>query len=274
MAKKVKAVIKLYCPAGAANPAPPVGPALGQHGVTTALAIQGIDPVIFKPTEGRRQLWNDKFVIFSGGKFELRKGQDIVIRAFKALSERHEDVRLITSWFNSWPSSVNTMIGSTLIRFAPFESEDYQTNMDKLLSDNGITPNKALHLLPQPNTTMANVYHNSDLGLFPNRCEGGTNLVMMEYMACGKSVVATFNTGHCDVLTPENAFLVSTKRTIPCEWGTMHEPDLDEVIDQMEVAYSKWTRRASVARQAATDMHHKFTWAHTAKRILEVIECK
>ena len=33
MAKKVKAVIKLYCPAGAANPAPPVGPALGQHGV-------------------------------------------------------------------------------------------------------------------------------------------------------------------------------------------------------------------------------------------------
>jgi len=33
MAKKVKAMIKLYCPAGAANPAPPVGPALGQHGV-------------------------------------------------------------------------------------------------------------------------------------------------------------------------------------------------------------------------------------------------
>jgi len=33
MAKKVKAVIRLYCSAGAANPAPPVGPALGQHGL-------------------------------------------------------------------------------------------------------------------------------------------------------------------------------------------------------------------------------------------------
>ena len=32
-AKKVKTMIKLYCPAGQANPAPPVGPALGQHGV-------------------------------------------------------------------------------------------------------------------------------------------------------------------------------------------------------------------------------------------------
>ena len=33
MAKKVTAYIKLQIPAGAANPAPPVGPALGQHGV-------------------------------------------------------------------------------------------------------------------------------------------------------------------------------------------------------------------------------------------------
>ena len=33
MAKEVIAQIKLYVPAGQANPAPPVGPALGQHGV-------------------------------------------------------------------------------------------------------------------------------------------------------------------------------------------------------------------------------------------------
>ncbi|MGL5875409.1 MAG: 50S ribosomal protein L11 [Xenococcaceae cyanobacterium] len=33
MAKKIVAMIKLALPAGKANPAPPVGPALGQHGV-------------------------------------------------------------------------------------------------------------------------------------------------------------------------------------------------------------------------------------------------
>ena len=33
MAKEVTAVVKLQCPAGQATPAPPVGPALGQHGV-------------------------------------------------------------------------------------------------------------------------------------------------------------------------------------------------------------------------------------------------
>lgn len=36
MAKKIKTYIKLQIPAGQANPAPPVGPALGQHGVNIA----------------------------------------------------------------------------------------------------------------------------------------------------------------------------------------------------------------------------------------------
>ncbi|TSA54000.1 MAG: 50S ribosomal protein L11 [Planctomycetaceae bacterium] len=33
MAKKIKVQIKLHCSGGQANPAPPVGPALGQHGI-------------------------------------------------------------------------------------------------------------------------------------------------------------------------------------------------------------------------------------------------
>ena len=38
--KKVKAVIKLQCPAGAATPAPPIGPALGPHGVSAPKFVQ------------------------------------------------------------------------------------------------------------------------------------------------------------------------------------------------------------------------------------------
>ena len=36
MAKKIKTIIKLQIPGGQANPAPPVGPALGQHGLNIA----------------------------------------------------------------------------------------------------------------------------------------------------------------------------------------------------------------------------------------------
>lgn len=40
MAKNVKTIIKLQIPAAQANPAPPVGPALGQHGVNIAQFVQ------------------------------------------------------------------------------------------------------------------------------------------------------------------------------------------------------------------------------------------
>ena len=38
--KKVTAIIKLQCPAGAATPAPPIGPALGPHGVPAPKFVQ------------------------------------------------------------------------------------------------------------------------------------------------------------------------------------------------------------------------------------------
>jgi large subunit ribosomal protein L11 len=40
MAKEVKAIVKLQLPAGQANPAPPVGPALGQHGVNIGAVVK------------------------------------------------------------------------------------------------------------------------------------------------------------------------------------------------------------------------------------------
>ena len=43
MAKKVEAYIKLQVPAGQANPSPPVGPALGQHGVNIMEFCKGFN---------------------------------------------------------------------------------------------------------------------------------------------------------------------------------------------------------------------------------------
>ncbi len=49
--KKIKAVIKLQIPAGKANPAPPIGPALGQHGVNIAEFCQKFNAA----TQGRNE---------------------------------------------------------------------------------------------------------------------------------------------------------------------------------------------------------------------------
>ncbi len=52
MAKEFVTQIKLYVPAGQANPAPPVGPALGQHGVN----IMGFCKAFNERTKGREGL--------------------------------------------------------------------------------------------------------------------------------------------------------------------------------------------------------------------------
>lgn len=52
MAKKVAAVVRLQIPAGQATPAPPVGPALGQHGVNIQEFIRAFNDVTRKETPG------------------------------------------------------------------------------------------------------------------------------------------------------------------------------------------------------------------------------
>jgi len=52
MAKAIKTIIKLQIPAGKANPAPPIGPALGQHGVN-------IGDFVGKFNEATREKGND-----------------------------------------------------------------------------------------------------------------------------------------------------------------------------------------------------------------------
>ncbi len=71
MAKKIKAILKLNLPAGSANPAPPVGPALGQHGVNI---MEFITQYNAKTAEMRGQIIPALVTIFEDRsfKFELK----------------------------------------------------------------------------------------------------------------------------------------------------------------------------------------------------------
>lgn len=71
MAKKIKAVLKLNLPAGSANPAPPVGPALGQHGVNI---MEFITQYNAKTADQRGQIIPALVTIFEDRsfKFELK----------------------------------------------------------------------------------------------------------------------------------------------------------------------------------------------------------
>jgi glycosyltransferase involved in cell wall biosynthesis len=245
------------------------------HGLKRVKTIlQGIDPMIFNPWQKGKEYFLDRFVIFSGGKFELRKGQDIVIKAFKVLQDRYDDVLLVTGWFNQWPQSIHTMSGSPYLKFQ-MTSEDFFELLNQLMVDNGIDLKKVINLPLYPNVNMPAIYKNTDLGFFPNRCEGGTNLVMMEYMACGKPVLGSFSSGHKDILTDQNALVirkmgaldVSINGTRTAVWD---EPLLEETIEKLDWAYHHRDEIKTLGDQAGKDLA-QLTWERTGKQFYDLL---
>lgn len=238
----------------------------------TATILQGIDPANFYPAPTRED--DGRFIVFSGGKFELRKGQDLVIAAMRVFMQRHADAYLVCSWVNQWPFSLATMANSTHISFTP-TNDDCLTNLWRTLHENGI-PAERVSLLPLvDNSQMRQIYQQTDIGIFPNRCEGGNNMVMCEYMASSRTVIASDATGHADVITAQNAFPLTqyTPRVINDVQGQpsaiWHEPSVDELIELLETAYldrDLCIHKGSVA----TDDMRRLTWDDAALKFYTI----
>ena len=247
---------------------------LDEQGLThNGVLIQGIDPTKFYPQNQPRV--NNYFTIFSGGKFEYRKGQDLVLRATKVIMDRYKDVVLINAWYNMWEQSVRTMGASPHIHF-DVNNFNHHEMMKKVYADNGLDENRILTIGLIDNSELNNLYSQTDIGVFPNRCEGGTNLVLMEYMACGKPVIASYTSGHTDIVNGKNALLLKDLQplVIPNSAGGIfarwEEPSLDELIEQIDFAYNHREHLMELGKQGAFDLA-QFTWQESAKQLLKYL---
>ena len=245
---------------------------LAERGISNCgVLIQGIDPSLFYPiAEGREE--PERFILFSGGKFELRKGQDLVLKAVKILQDKYPDMWLVNCWHNIWPESMRLMTHSPHIRFE-MHPGSWQDLMGRTYAANGLDPARIVTCDLMPADLQRELYRNTDIGVFPNRCEGGTNLVLMEYMACGKPVVASYTSGHRDIITEKNALLlkdlkdyhiVGPDRQLVARW---QEPSLDELIARIEWAYHRRDEIRRLGRNAGEDLKH-LTWEACARQLL------
>lgn len=249
---------------------------LRDHNISNcSTIIQGIDTDLFHPGCMQKEKYKDQFVIFSGGKLEFRKGQDLVIRAFKILQDKYDDVLLVNAWYNLWDESLMTMQISPYITFDMPEG-DYFKAVNHLMVANGIDPSKVVTLPPKVHAQMPGVYQDTDCGLFPNRCEGGTNLVLMEYMACGKPAIASLTSGHRDILTEDNCVPVSsmtdftvqnTEERIIAQYD---EPNLDEIIAKLEWAYHNRDSLKGIGKTAGEFMR-TITWRKASEQFFELL---
>ncbi|MFM7690188.1 MAG: glycosyltransferase family 4 protein, partial [Alphaproteobacteria bacterium] len=241
---------------------------LRAHGVPKVeLVLQGIDPALFHPAP-RRGLFPARFVVFSGGKLEARKGQDNVIAAWRIFAARHPDALLISAWHNHWPESARSIDASR--RAAPLTFRaDGAPDSAAWVAANGIGAEQFLDLGIVPNALLPAILREADAALFPNRCEGGTNLVAMEAMACGVPCILSANTGHLDLLKDGTALALQDQRPIPSAPGWC-ESNIEEILAALETLYTDRARAAEIGA-AGAKLLSGLTWAKTAAEMKRII---
>jgi glycosyltransferase involved in cell wall biosynthesis len=204
--------------------------------------LQGVDGTLFHPCPPGpvRRVLPDRYLVFSGGKAEPRKGQDIVVTAFRAFASRHPDAMLVTAWHS------------------PFGH--LAAGMDLDLS--GLS-DRIIDVGPVANARMPAIYRECDLAVFPSRAEGGTNLVAMEAIACGVPALLSDNTGHKDLLAYEGTYALP-QRPHPIDgWG---ETDPEALLEAMEMA-----KRCATGHRASR-LAEDFTWSRTAREFVAALE--
>jgi len=245
----------------------------GVHRVSTIL--QGIDPTLFHRAP-RSGLFGDRFLVFSGGKLEHRKGQDLVLAALSEFIRRHDDVVLVTAWHSPWPQAARSLDSSSRVGPVPMTPEG-RVDVTGWAVRNGIPADRFVDLGSVPNAQLPPILREMDVAVFPNRGEGGTNLVAMECMACGVPVILSANTGHLDLIDDDVCLPLRDQRPVllggpdgvPIPgWG---ESSVDEIVERLEQAYgdgNEARRRGGRAAEKLSGM----TWARTAESLKAVVK--
>ncbi len=238
------------------------------------LVIQGVDTGAFRPAP-KAGLLPGRFAIFSGGKLEFRKGQDIVLAAFKRFCQNHPEALLMAAWSNGWAKSAATIeLSPHAMPPVPLDQED-RPDLRAWLALQGLTEREVLLLPDLPNFQMGPILREADLAVFPNRCEPGTNLVAMEAMAAGVPTILSANTGHLDFADAKIAYVLGEQgrvRDVPFHrstegWG---ESSVDDVLAQMERAFAQ-REEARALGLAAAECVGAYSWERQLDRLLEII---
>lgn len=246
--------------------------AYGVTNVTTV--IQGIDPTLFHPA-ARQGVLSDRFMVFSGGKLELRKGQDLVMGGFARFAKRHPEALLVTAWHSPWPQLARSLDISRKAEPMPFNDKG-KPDLAAWARNNGLNDNQFLDLGSVPNALMPPILREMDVALFPNRSEGGTNLVAMEAMACGIPAILSANTGHLDLIDGQNCYALEAQRAVSGDgagvgdvagWGESSVEEIDDKLEQV------WRDRNDARRRGERGAAKLagYSWSRTADQMRVIV---
>ena len=232
-----------------------------------AMIHEGIDHSLFFPGPRSGILDPDCFYVFTGGKIEFRKAQDLVILAFREFAARHDDAVLVAAWHSPWAGS-----GAGLQVNLPEplrQDASGALQIRRWAIENGIKPHQFIELPLTANSLMPAVLREMDCALQVSRCEACTNLPAKEAMACGVPVILADNTGTRELIDIDNCIAVTSQDPVaePPGVGTdgWGESRVEEIVEALETLYTDTERRKRIgARGAQWILEHRRTWREHA----------
>jgi glycosyltransferase involved in cell wall biosynthesis len=152
----------------------------------------------------------------------------------------------------------------------PFTA-DGRFDIGAWVSAHGIAPEQVVDIGQVPNALMPAVLREADVALFPNRAEGGTNLVAMEAMACGVPCILSRNTGHLDIMDAANCYTLERQTPVPGEgkdgWG---ESDVEEIVATLEAVWRDRDEAAARGARGAATMA-RLSWTAQADQLKQAV---
>ena len=239
-------------------------------GRAAKVIFEGVDPSLFCPGPKSGLMNPDQFYVYSGGKVEFRKAQDLVLLAFRQFHARHPDAVLVTAWHSPWPRLSAGFKGRLTV---PVDLDGHgMLDIAKWVHQNGLDPKSVLDLGFVPNAAMPAILREMDVALQPSRAEACTNLPVSEAMACAVPVIAAPNSGMTDLLNDENCILLRKQSRVDAEgsratdgWG---ESDVDEIVAALEFAHEHREQARQIGiRSREWLIEHGRTWQAHANEL-------
>jgi len=234
-----------------------------------AVIHEAIDHRLFHPGPRAGLLPMGRFHVFSGGKVEFRKGQDLVLLAFREFARRHDDAVLVTAWHSPWPQRAEGFQGRL---DAPLRlNADGKIDVLRWAAENGLDASQVIDLGQMPNREMPRWLREMDCALLPSRAEGGTNMVAMEAMGCAVPVIMGRNTGLLDLIRDGNCLALQRQGPVAgvnmAGWG---ESDVEEILAALEALYASQELRQRIGGAGHAFMQTR-SWANHADALKHML---
>ena len=219
----------------------------------------GVDRTIFY--ENKESKPTEKFIVFNCGKWEVRKGHDIILEIFQRAFPDNSDVEL-------WMMCQNPV--------APPEYNQKWNNHYK--------QDTRVRLLNRCNThqELSDIMRSASCGLFPSRGEGW-NLELLEMMSCGKPVITTDYSAHTEFCTEQNSHKIKPAGTEKAfdgmyfkqddlgNWASLKGKE-KQFIDALRSVYEQWKKDGDVVNKEGVETAKRMSWDSTANRVKEAID--